>query len=57
VLPCYALQSELQAEADAAAAAAKVAKSPLDVENLMQQNKDKLNMLKVRERRGRCSKS
>lgn len=44
--PC--LQRELQAGAYATASAAASANTPADMEHLMQQNKDKLNMLRVR---------
>lgn len=43
----FPLQAQLQREAASHAAAAKSAATPMDMENLMQQNKDKLNMLKV----------
>jgi hypothetical protein len=42
------VQQELQAGAYAAATAAASASTPADMEHLMQQNKDKLNMLRVR---------
>lgn len=45
--PASCLQRELQAGAYATASAAVAASSPADMEHLMQQNKDKLNMLRV----------